>query len=202
MTETWVKIIDYPNYSISNFGRIRTDLHRWLKCAGKIHKQRLGGYKGKYARTGLFNDSGHKDFLVHRLVALHFIGKQPTKDHQAAHIDGNSLNNYYKNLKWCLPVENSRDKIIHGTSGKGSKNSMAKIDEQTATKILNDYMSGITVYDLSRVNNFSVGSVRSIIGRRGWNHIKLSLEQEIELSIIRKSNMLKSLRDLHANRSK
>lgn len=91
---------------------------------GKPMCQRPGGSGKAYLRVQICR----KDYYIHRLILEAFIGPQP-KGMQACHNDGNPKNNNISNLRWDTPKRNSHDKIVHGTSGKGSTNAMSKISE-------------------------------------------------------------------------
>jgi hypothetical protein len=71
---------------------------------------------------------------VHQLVLMAFVGPAPDK-HECAHIDGDRKNAKLKNLRWATCLENNRDKILHGTSLKGSKNPSAKLTDDDVSKI-------------------------------------------------------------------
>lgn len=92
MEEVWKTIIDYPNYQVSNLGRIRS-----LKTY-KILKQFTNcfGYKGVHLNR--FGTA--KTFIVHRLVAEMFI-PNPNKYPCINHKDENRSNNCVYNLEWC-----------------------------------------------------------------------------------------------------
>jgi hypothetical protein len=47
-----------------------------------------------------------KIFEIHRLVAENFLIKNPRKDY-VNHKDLNKLNNFFKNLEWVTPQENT-----------------------------------------------------------------------------------------------
>lgn len=110
MINIWKKIEQYSNYEVSNTGlvrRIGRDVP--LKMADNQ------GYKVvKLCRKG------HKprNELVHRLVAVTFIGPQPSASHEVAHWDGNRSNNEVPNLRWATRQENAADKVRHGRVGK------------------------------------------------------------------------------------
>jgi len=61
--------------------------------------------KDGYERIQLCKNGKLKEFLIHRLVALHYVPKIQGKD-CVDHIDGNKLNNHYSNLRWVTNIEN------------------------------------------------------------------------------------------------
>lgn len=97
--EKWVTIDNFPYYKISNLGKIKNSTDKVLQNL----KQSQG-----YNAIELYHDKDHKRFLVHRLVALHFIPNTENKPY-VNHIDGNKRNNAVSNLEWVTNSEN----IIH-----------------------------------------------------------------------------------------
>lgn len=94
------------HYQISNFGNVKT-----LKTTnpnGKLRKLEKSKSKTSfYYRVTLHKNNESTRFLVHRLVALHFLQTtQDTTKLQVNHIDNNTLNNVITNLEWCTPSEN------------------------------------------------------------------------------------------------
>jgi hypothetical protein len=77
---------------------------------------------------------GSKKIYVHRTICELFNG-HPSFGQQCRHLDGNLNNNSAANLKWGTPSENAKDKILHGTSGAGEKNSMAKLSSDDVKKM-------------------------------------------------------------------
>lgn len=61
--------------------------------------------------------------LAHRYVCKLAHGSPPSPRHQAAHGCGKGhlgcVNPYH--LRWATPKENSGDRVIHGTSGRGGR---------------------------------------------------------------------------------
>ena len=95
--EEWKVIEDFPNYQVSNHGRIKSNM------TGKI----LSGNAQKYVMYGLRKEYGGSQCtrLGHRLVAQEFV-KGYELNFQVNHIDENKLNNYYKNLEWVSVSDN------------------------------------------------------------------------------------------------
>lgn len=89
------KTIDgYENYMISNYGTV---INKYL---GYKIKPKLN--KNGYLSIGLYNEFNHKHFLIHRLVALHFILNPNIEKYNIVnHKDRNTLNNKVDNLEWC-----------------------------------------------------------------------------------------------------
>ena len=100
--EIWRSINNFPNYEISNIGRVR-NVH------GRILKPSIS-HKGYYY-VGLCKQGKQKKNVIHRLVATEFIDN--INNHNIIdHIDRNKLNNCVHNLRWCTVVENNRNKSI------------------------------------------------------------------------------------------
>ncbi len=69
-------------------------------------------------------------FLIHRLVAIHFICNNLHYD-EIDHIDGNKANNNFDNLRWCNRKSNMRNKTPKKSFPKTHpKESMKKIGNQ------------------------------------------------------------------------
>ena len=91
--EIWKEIQENPNYSISNYGRVRNDKTGLILKFGKA-----GGYP--------IITMGHKKtYLVHRLVAKTFI-PNPENKRTVNHLDGCKINNHVSNLEWATYSEN------------------------------------------------------------------------------------------------
>lgn len=113
--ECWKIIDDYPNYMISNHGRVLN----WKR--GRILKPNLnekGYYKNKLCLRG-----SESNLYVHRLVASAFV-PNPCGYHLVDHQDDDPTNNYYKNLIWCdsqYNNEKSSSKVFVLMSPSGEK---------------------------------------------------------------------------------
>jgi hypothetical protein len=91
MKEEWKEIQDFPNYMISNIGRV------WNK-----KKQRFMTiyHRKGYCLVKLSKDNQSKEMKVHRLVAIAFI-PNPNNYDCINHKDENPENNCVDNLEWC-----------------------------------------------------------------------------------------------------
>lgn len=105
MADTWSKIEGFPNYSVSNDGRIRNDKSGELKIPTVNHNG--------YAEMDLYDSGQRSKVRVHRVVAQAYL-ENPDEKSQVNHKDGNKLNNDYENLEWVSPKENMEHAIEHG----------------------------------------------------------------------------------------
>ena len=99
--EVWKDIEDYPNYQVSNLGRIKS-IPR-VRTKGGILKQEID--KMGYLKVYLMKDNKGHLVSTHRIVAKVFISN-PDNLPQVNHIDGNKTNNKVENLEWCTAKEN------------------------------------------------------------------------------------------------
>ena len=105
MSHTWSKINGFPNYSVSNTGKIRNDL------SGKI-KSPIEGATG-YLNIDLYSGGKRTKAKIHRLVGEAFI-PNPDNKPEVNHIDGDKHNNNVENLEWVTHSENIRHAFSTG----------------------------------------------------------------------------------------
>lgn len=110
--EQWKDIEGYEGlYQVSSTGRVRS-LDR-VDCAGNLRKGNIKipslNSKG-YLNIHLWKDGRRKSCRVHQLVANAFVPNLENKP-QIDHINTIKTDNYYKNLRWCTPIENSHNEL-------------------------------------------------------------------------------------------
>ena len=99
-----MKDIGFPEYCVTKDGEI------WSLKVNRFLKPAMTGYGGNGYLFVHIYDYEHKliNLTIHRLVAKMFChNSDPNNKVQVNHIDGNKLNNNYKNLEWVTPSENN-----------------------------------------------------------------------------------------------
>lgn len=140
MKEIWKNIPAYPGYQVSTLGRICSLRNSTKPVIMKLQMTtpaKTSPQNGpRYWQVTLVDGMGKKRHKrVHRLVLSAFVGLPPSKKHQGAHRDGNSLNNWLANLKWATQAENEADKIGHGTKKEGADHGSAKLTTKQVQEI-------------------------------------------------------------------
>lgn len=143
--EIWKPIKGYEeNYSVSNFGRVKSTCH----ASEKILVLRNAG-RG-YMQVALFKNQTAKNFSVHRLVAEHFL-ENPNGYEFVNHKDENKSNNVYTNLEWCSASYNN----VYGTR-------MQKVRKKVQQSL---YGVVIATYDSMTEAGNAVGKTAGAISR-------------------------------------
>ena len=168
--ESWRIIEDFPNYEVSDQGRVRSVVHK--DRFGRIQ----GGHvltpqpdgKGLYVHVVIRREGATLCRNVHRLVALAFI-PNPHNYPEINHKDENKRNNAVNNLEWCTHKYNNNYGSKLGKT-KGINNPMSKFDDDVVSFIqTNHRYCGGTMRnkDLAQKFNMSPTHVSSIAhGRR------------------------------------
>jgi len=112
LTEIWKEIIGYEEYyQISNQGNIKSKDRVIYSKNGirlRLNKSKsLSLRVGVYKMIGLNKNMTQTTFLVHRLVAIHFV-LNPENKSDVNHLDGDKYNNNDWNLEWSTPGENQK----------------------------------------------------------------------------------------------
>lgn len=166
MKEIWKKVNEFPNYSVSNLGRIKSTPRNRTK--GGILKQRPT--TEGYLQVTLYKSGKQFTKTVHRLVALHFMeNKQQLKC--INHRDCNKRNNRIDNLEWCTHSQNSIHAIKNGNApdNSGTKNGQSKINKRVAEEIRSLYSTGkLLQKEIANKFNISRRTVGNIINYDTW----------------------------------
>lgn len=98
--EEWRDIPDYPNYRISNYGRIVNITTKNLK--------RTPLDNNGYPHTSLWKNNRGKTFQIHRLEYRAFYPNDDLEGYVINHIDGDKTNNKLDNLEKVTYEENNK----------------------------------------------------------------------------------------------
>lgn len=178
--EEWRLIKDFPEYEISNLGRVRRAVDRIMgrriAVAGEIlkpYQMKNGYYAIKFKRHTI-----QKHFLIHRLVAIAFIDN-PTQESCVNHVDGIRWNNRYTNLEWCSQATNMYHaaKMLKSMA-HGSSHYRAVLTEKLVIDIHELRMQGFRPSRIARILGIHVRHIDNVVKRRAWMHVleKLSTD--------------------------
>lgn len=171
--ENWKPIDGYPNYEVSDMGRVRSlprrdSLNRYKE--GKILKPCFDS-RHHYLHVMLFKEGKSKPQNVHRLVALAFL-PNPHNYKEVNHKDEDKTNNRVDNLEWCTHQYNN----TYGSkldSTRGVRNPMNKFSPSDVLFIKTNHIKNggtMRTKDLAKKFNMSPSHVSSILYGRRWNH--------------------------------
>ena len=136
-----LQIPNWPEYTISKNGEVRRVTGACGAVVGKTLKWTI--LKNGYAKVALCRDSCRKEYLVHRLVALTYIGDAKGLD--VCHFDGDKLNNNLENLRIDTRKGNMADQIRMGKTPRGEKCGSNKYSTEFVKSIKNKLTNGVSV---------------------------------------------------------
>ena len=123
-TEEWRIIDDYPNYAVSNNGRVKNVV------SGIVLKTPVERKSG-YCKVNLYHDGVGTTYGVHQLVAKMFI-PNPEKKRVVHHINCDKTDNSVTNLEWATDSENMLHAFADGLC-ENTRNA-ARIQQQELAK--------------------------------------------------------------------
>lgn len=161
--EVWKKIQGLENYEVSSYGNVKgLEIKTRFGNGYKIYPERkIKPWMDKkgYFYIDISNKSIYTRFLLHRLVALHFILNNENKP-QINHINGIKSDNKVENLEWCTAKENlkhARDTGLTKISGVDHYNS--KLTKEDVFFIKNSSLRNI---ELCKKFNVAQGTISRI----------------------------------------
>lgn len=118
LVEEWKEINGFDGYMISNLGHVKS----FKTGKGKLLKGGTAGTNGEYSNIKINKDNKQYTFLIHRLVAEHFI-PNPENKREVNHINPiDTHNNTIANLEWLTSEENAN----YGLRGKSISKAKSK----------------------------------------------------------------------------
>lgn len=158
--EIWLEIPDYPNYEVSNFGRVYSRKYKRIMSPSNRPDGRLSvKLRNPIARS----------IKVHRLVGVVFIPNPDSKP-EIDHIDCNPKNNHVSNLRWVTHQENCS--VVYQRGRKkvtGELAVTAKLTNQQASQVREWFANKTkTVKQMSCELSISEQSLRAIIKKETY----------------------------------
>lgn len=121
--------------------------------------------------VNLNRDGKRRQFKVHRLVLLAFVGPCP-HGHEVAHRDGDQANNRRSNLRYATPVENNGDKLSHGTQPRGAGTYNARLTEEQALWVLEN-RGRLSYSAMASRLGVHLQTIAGICQRKTWKHLEV-----------------------------
>jgi len=177
--EVWRLVPGYPDYEVSDQGRVRRReaVGRWaaghVLSPGKAHSGHL------YVILTGPGRRPRKEF-VHRLVAKAFVGPSPFDGAMVLHHDDCPTNNRPDNLYWGDHKQNVRDaklnrkgppEVSQRGAQPGSANSSAVLNEDDVRRILQYLDDGLCGACIARLYGVRKETIYSIAKGRTWRHL-------------------------------
>lgn len=176
MKEIWKDLKNFPDYMISNMGRIKSFKFNRIT----IRKLGRGGKMGYLHCPCVRSDGKSIPVYVHRAVVDHFIDDTPRPKGcglEVDHIDGNVLNNKVDNLRIVTCSENllNRKNVTSKYPGVhwNKRNKMWRV-MKTFDKV--QYFVGYFKDEKEAANKYEDTTLEELLalGRKGFDQRKVS----------------------------
>lgn len=140
---------------------------------GRIYSELSQDYLKPYKdsqgrpRVNFPKDGGKKEFLVSRLVALHFV-PNPHGLPEVLHKDGNVLNFNASNLEWTIHASGRHDTPKQIAHSKKLGESSRKLTLQQAKEIRRLYKAGKSRQELADMFGVGVTTISNIVRDKSY----------------------------------
>jgi len=127
---------------------------------------------GGYQIVGLSVGNVPRKEYIHALVLKAFIGPRPRGGVTRHFPDRNRANNMLTNLSWGTYADNQRDRDVHGTDQRGSKNRGAKLNEEQVIYLrgIEHWSRGLASF-LARRFGVTPAVISDIKRKKRWTHV-------------------------------
>ena len=177
--EIFKDIIGYESkYQISNLGRVKSLSRKRNENTNAVIKERILtpdlGKAGYHSICFKINNKREK-YLIHRLVAIHFIDNTDNKP-QVNHINGIKNDNRVENLEWATISENRKHAYDTGLQfgPLGEKQGSSKLTEKKILEIKERLKKRERQVDIAMIYNVKQSNISKIKNNKRWNHLNNS----------------------------
>lgn len=189
--EIFKAIPSFPDYEVSNFGRVRTKAREVRYTHAVTQQEHFRTTESKFLKVQLNNRTGYKfhqlylnkkmyNRNVHILVAEVFLPVEFGKDY-INHIDGNKHNNTVGNLERCTNEYNHEHATQTGLKASGSRVGSSVLNERCVIVIRKMLADGISHSQISKWFGVSRPTISMIHEGRTWNFALTNQELIISL---------------------
>lgn len=164
----WKTIRGFPDYEISNDGRVRflggTRAFGLQKRIAPPGERKAQPHTSGYLQIRLQKNRKGYNRYIHRLVAEAFFKKEQ-KRKWVNHKNGIKTDNRLENLEWSTVSENALHKTRVLLKGAGETHSQAKLNNDDITMIRKSNLSDKQIAKLLGISRQHVNDIR---GGRKW----------------------------------
>jgi hypothetical protein len=154
------------SYAISKNGEIMRIKKAHGARQGRILKNQFHSKRG-YLIIRLTTKEKSKSFDVHVLMANTFLGRVDNKL-QVCHNNGIKTDCRLENLRLDTVESNQMDRVIHGTSNRGTRNGQNKYPTNLILDIKNELKNGKSAVEIAKKFGVSASHVRNIKNLQRW----------------------------------
>lgn len=165
--ERWKVIKEFPDYVISNYGRVKRIKDSKTSNIGKFLKPQFD--RDGYLHVNLYKNGKSKTKKIHKLVTEAFIGPCP-KGYEVNHIDGNKKNPHVDNLEYITHSKNIKHAYkLDLRSQKCESNNNSKLKKEDILKIRKLYEAEKYYQkEIAKLFDVSQSHISDIVNRQVW----------------------------------
>jgi hypothetical protein len=174
--EIWKLCAGWPEYEISNLGRVKRVAPGRGSKVGRVLRQTVGthGYRVVMLSRPTLRD---QKVLVHRLLAATFLGDLGSRYRgmEVNHRNGDKLDNALDNLELVTHQENCQHSYRTGLNDvrnhQGERCGAARLTDRKVLEIREKLSQGRKCQDLADEYSVSLSAVYAVKNRKSWTHI-------------------------------
>ena len=176
VNEEWRDLPGFEGlYQVSNLGFVRSLDRCLLRSDGRFCTYRgrvLSTFQGttcNYKSVLLSKEGVPSKHMVHRLVAIVFLGLDPNSEMEVNHKDGNRHNNRASNLEVVTHQQNIDHSVATGLKDDyGEKHVHAKFTNQQAEEIRQMWRRGVLQKDIAEMYGVHKQTICSIVNYKTY----------------------------------
>lgn len=167
ITVKWRIIEAYPDYEVSNDGRVRkTTKFNQYPVGYELRSWLSNGYP----TVDLCNSGLTRRFKIHRLVALAFVGLCQDGE-EVNHKDGVKANNNVDNLEYVTRQGNAEHAAANGLLKYGAEHPLSVLTDDNVLSVRLRAAAGETQTSLASEFCVSVSTVHNIVSGKTWTSV-------------------------------